>query len=343
MDRAIRADATPPADRGESSGVRGPDRTPSSVPGAGIGLPHIRARSAVAPAPVPSISDPVEADTVESDPLEPDAVEAASAGVDRVEDVPGTAPLPASFPPGVAAKLGCYVYLLVDARSGRPFFVGRGRGERCHRHVEAARGGASTDDSLSKYPLLDRIRVAEADGRPVRIEILRHGLTPAEADLVESSVADALGLGHATRLDAQRRPADEVAAALAKRAKFKRGHQVVLLRVGPHGVPTEYASVRHGWRIGRRWIDTDSRRSPLWAVVVAGDLVDAVYRIDAWEPSPSPTGTGAGTERFSFVGTPATELDARYAGRSVRAYLGGSTPNAVTYVWCGPHWVDTAP
>jgi hypothetical protein len=257
----------------------------------------------------------------------------------RHVDVPATPPT--SFPPGVADKLGCYVYLLVDPRSGRPFFVGRGRGDRCHRHVEAARSG----DRSSKYPLLDRIREVEADGRSVRVEILRHGLTPAEADLVEASVADALGLLHATRLDSQRRPAVEVGAALAKKARFKRDHQVVLLRVDPSGVTTAYPSVRHGWAIGRSWTDTDSRRSPLWAVVVAGDVIDAVYRIDSWEPSPAPPGArpGAVPERFSFVGTPAPELDARYAGRSVRAYLDTGNPGDVTYVGCGPAWVDTAP
>jgi hypothetical protein len=223
--------------------------------------------------------------------------------------------------------------------------VGRGRGDRCHRHVEAARGRASTDDPSSKYPLLDRIREVEAGGRPVRVEILRHGLTPAEADLVESSAADALGLLHPTRLDPQRRAASEVGSALAKRAKFKRDHQVVLLRVDPYGVSTEYPTVRHGWPIGRSWIDTDSRRSPLWAVVVTGDLVDAVYRIDSWEPSPPSDGAGAGVgpERFSFVGTPDPDLDVRYAGRSVRDYLGGGPPEAVTYVGCGPAWVEAAP
>jgi hypothetical protein len=75
-------------------------------------------------------------------------------------------------------------------------------------------------------------------------------------------------------------------------------------------------------------------------VVVAGDLVAAVYRIDRWEPSPP--APGSSVDRFSFVGTPTPELDERYAGRSVTAYLGSGTPSAVTYVWCGPHWVNTA-
>lgn len=340
MDPASRADTPPDA-------VRGPDRAPPAVPGAGIGLPHIRSQSAVAPLPVPSISDPVDVDTVGEDTTA--AAESGSTGVGYVEDLgqldglsEASVPAPPdrlSFPPGVGAKLGAYVYLLVDPRSGRPFFVGRGRGDRCHRHIQAARDGSPFDAGPSKYQLLDRIREAEADGRPVRVEILRHGLTPDEAALVEVSVADALGLGHPTRLGTQRRPAVEVGAALAKRAKFKRDHQVVLLRVGPHGAATDYASVRHGWRIGRRWIDTASERSPRWAVVVAGDLVDAVYRIDAWEPSPpSP---GASSERFSFAGAPDPGLDDRYARRSVRDYLGPGAPSAVTYVWCGPHWINT--
>jgi len=347
MDPASRADASPDAVRGEPTSVRGPDRTAPAVPGAGIGLPHIRSRSAVAPVPVPSITDPVDVDTVEKDAVT--VAEPGSISIEQVEAIgqmegvsKASVPAPPaqiSFPPGVVAKLGAYVYLLVDPRSGRPFFVGRGRGDRCHRHIQAARDGASSDGGPSKYQLLNRIREAEADGRPVRVEILRHGLTPDEADLVEASVADALGLGHATRLGAQRRPAVEVGAALAKRAKFKRDHQVVLLRVGPHGASTDYASVRHGWRIGRRWIDTGSDRSPRWAVVVAGDLVDAVYRIDAWESSPS--SSGASSERFSFAGTPDPDLDDRYARRSVRGYLGPGTPSAVTYVWCGPHWINT--
>jgi hypothetical protein len=253
-----------------------------------------------------------------------------------------------SFPPGVADKLSVYVYLLVDPRTGRPFFVGRGRGDRCFRHVEAARAltetaPGDTTGAGPKFPGLDRIREAESDGRPVRIEILRHGLTLPEAELVVAAVDDALGLGLDTRLGSQRSPAVDLGAALAKRAKIKRSHRVVLLRVGPHGSDTAYEAARHGWRIGRRWVDTDSDRSPAWAVLVSGDLVHSVYRIEGWKASPTADAAGGRTaERWSFTGTRDEALEARYTGRSVGAYLGAGTPSQVTYVWCGPHWVNTA-
>ena len=130
---------------------RHPRRTPSAAraarppaaPGAGIGLPHIRPdrrspRSRCPRSATRSTSTPwrmtrqrrpsrIDRRPVREDP-EPDRTAVAASASPTV-----------SFPPGVAAKLAVYVYLLVDPRTGRPFFVGRGRGDRCLRHVEEAR------------------------------------------------------------------------------------------------------------------------------------------------------------------------------------------------------------
>jgi uncharacterized protein len=306
MDTVPRVDAAPVA-RG---GARPPAATTSGAP----------------PRPVPSIGEPVLGAPVVLPP------------------VGSVVPVPAAgtrFPRGVRAKLGTYVYLLVDPRTGRPFYVGRGRGNRCYRHVEVARNSPDDRTRSGKFDRLDRIRAAEADGRAVRVDVLRHGLTRDEARLVEATVSDALGLDQVTRLGSRRRPAVEIGAELAAPARIKRVHPVVLLRVGPHGADTTYGHARHGWRIGQRWVDTTSPRAPQWAVVVAGDLVDAVYRIDSWEPSPA-TAARPGAGRWSFVGTPDADLGRRYAGRSVADYLGADTPAPVTYVWCGPHWVHPA-
>ncbi len=333
-----------------------------------IGVPSIPGRAAhtTEPVPVPSIPLPAR-------PAPPPAEPAPLAAVPASPEVaaPGSSE-EETFPPGVRAKLRSYVYLLVDPRTGRPFYVGRGRDDRCFDHVRAARAaragvgpgdkrGSGGSDDPGDYPVLDRIRQVEASGRKVRIEVLRHGLDPDEALTLEAAAHDLLGLPGDPPGGSQRRSAVEVRSLLTKRAKFKRSHQVVLLRVGPTGSDASYGRARHGWRIGRRWVDVEAPRSPRWAVVVVGELVDSVYRLDRWEasgpvaegtvgdvtapggPGSAPGGNGSrAPERYSFVGVRDPELDRRYVGKSVAPYLGKGSQSSVAYVWCGPHWVNTA-
>jgi uncharacterized protein len=300
-----------------------------------IGVPAIPAPSHRTRPPLAVPSAEVPADTEALDPVPP------GAGPSIVAEAPGVVEGVTRFSEEVAAKLKCYVYLLVDPRTGRAFYAGRGRSNRCFLHLDAARGGPTPSGEAEAFPVLDRIREVESSGRPVRIDILRHGMTGSEADLVEASVNDALGLPLAPGSSGQRCSVAEVGSLLAKRAKFKRVHQVVLLRVGATGADTSYEVARHHWRIGRRWTDLESPRSPRYAVVVAGDMVAGVYRIDGWELS-APTGAGPArtADRFSFIGPPDPEVEERYLGRSVAGYLGHGVTSPVTYVWCGPHWVN---
>jgi uncharacterized protein len=302
------------------------------------------------------------------------------------------------FAPGIGDKLRSYVYLLVDPRTGRTFFAGRGRNDRCFRHVHAARveqettpviggvegpgpaaaasAGSESGDDRSEagndkrggraFPVLDRIREIEASGRSVRIDILRYGLNPDEARLVEATTRDALGLQVGSRdriggtashtgstgtrraLPNQRTEAATLNTLLAKPAKIKRSHRVVLLRLGKSfGPATSDAqleeAVRAPWKIGRRWTDPQSRRSPQWALVVADDVVRAVYRIDGWKqavPASSSQPSSSQPARWSLVGERDPDLERKYRGRNVSAYLSSGSQNPVTYVWCGPHWVN---
>jgi hypothetical protein len=344
---------TAPLDPAVSGGPDGPVGDDH----ASIGVPSIptTADPARPPAAVPSVPVPVPADLFPLSPVRAapgPPTEPVSATVPTAP--PGMAAELTGFPSEVVDKLRSYVYLLVDPRSGRAFCLSRGRGDRCFRHVQAARTGADRQpgrsaDAVSKFPMLDRIRQIESDGRPVRIDILRYGLSGAEASLVEVAVGDALGLPVGSELPRQRHPATDSGVRLAKKAKIKGGHQAVLLRLGGTTADPAYESARHGWRIGKRWIDPDSPRSPRLAVFVVGDLVTAVYRIERWEPTPSEAGRsgphpGAATStgRYSLVGVVDPELERRYRGRTVAAYLGGGSPSRVTYVRCGPHWVNTA-
>ena len=57
-------------------------------------------------------------------------------------------------------QMWSYVYILVDPRDGKPFYVGKGRGDRIdHHEVEAAHGLLSEK--------CERIRNIKAEGLPV--------------------------------------------------------------------------------------------------------------------------------------------------------------------------------
>ena len=132
MEHASRAATTPKDVDDHTAGGYGPDRAAAKA-GAGIGLRQIRARSV--PIPVPSIDEPVDSAPTVTDPVAPGPVKKADLVVTR-----SVSRAPAAFPPGVAEKLNTYVYLLVDPRNGRPFFVGSGRGDAA---LEGPLGAAS--------------------------------------------------------------------------------------------------------------------------------------------------------------------------------------------------------
>lgn len=349
-----------------------PERPPSPVPSVAVpSLPgRVGQESEVSAGRVPGTVAP-------SRPAPAEPTGAAGGTADRSDspDSPGSGddPFEMAFPPGVATKLGWYVYLLCEPRAGRPVLVGRGRGDRCFDHVRAARGpwrgpddgsppSVDGDHRSDAFPGLDQIRRVEAADGPVRVEILRWGMSADEAKLAEVVATDALGMPVDTKRRSQRQAASELGARLAKRAKFKQEHPTVLLRIGGQGAGTEYEEVRHGWRIGRRWTDPRGPHSPRWAVLVAGELVVAVYRIEGWEPTPlpgppgppGPSRTARSTYRHSFIGERDDRLEGRYLGRSVASYLGTGigartgtgvppaigAPNQVAYVWCGPHGAD---
>src|ERR1700676_2058142 len=114
-----------------------------------VGVPRIPVQSGARrpPAQVPSVDVPAPGPGPESavgrsvgmetdrDPVTgvvgADGGDGESGPAPKATTGAGLGPFASAFPPGAASKLGWYVYLLVDPRSGRPFYVGRGRGDRC--------------------------------------------------------------------------------------------------------------------------------------------------------------------------------------------------------------------
>ena len=98
-----------------------------------------------------------------------------------------------SFVPGVAERLGHYVYALRDPRDQRIFYIGKGRGERVYQHTRHAK---KVDLQATGAQLkLSKIREIHRAGLEVGVDIIRHGLSSEEAAYeVEAAVMDALRL-----------------------------------------------------------------------------------------------------------------------------------------------------
>lgn len=243
------------------------------------------------------------------------------------------------FLPGMAEKLGHYVYALVDPRDGKVFYVGKGVGARVYQHAALAR---VVDPVEGRRGLkLNTIKEIHASGSEPEIEILRHGLTSDEAYMVEAAVIDALrlsGLELANLVSGQargkgwRRMEDLRADYAAPAVTIEPSHRMALIRINRlyrrgMGDDELYEATRQWWRVS-------PRRAPDHAAAVYHGIVRAVYAIDrstgrnGWEASADRSG------RWRFTGRPSPELEGLYVWRDVRAYLPDGAQNPVRYVGC---------
>ncbi|MDR3217737.1 MAG: MjaI family restriction endonuclease [Dysgonamonadaceae bacterium] len=83
-------------------------------------------------------------------------------------------------------ELRHYVYVLIDSRDNRIFYVGKGQGNRVFEHKKDALQMSSESDKL------DTIREIISSNEEVRSYIVRHGLEENEALIVESVLIDFL-------------------------------------------------------------------------------------------------------------------------------------------------------
>lgn len=91
-----------------------------------------------------------------------------------------------SFDDKTINHLKAYVYALFDPLEDRPFYIGKGRGNRVFQHVE---GAILEDKESNKYEKIRSIR-ARTENNRVRHSVIRHGMTDEVAFEVESALID---------------------------------------------------------------------------------------------------------------------------------------------------------
>ncbi len=248
---------------------------------------------------------------------------------------------PSGWHPDVYQHVNEYVYVLVDPRDGKPFYVGKGLDGRVFSHEMVARENRDVENAK-----LARITEIELAGCDVGRVILRHKLTTDEAFLVEAATIDALkawsvapltnivkghgtgnGLILASDLAAEYDPPD--APALERHTIL-----VSLNRAWHSGIPDdELRDVTRKWWTANGW-----RRNKCELIMgVKNRVVRSVYEIATddtgvrqWETGKQ-EGGGKKRPRHRAVviddpGSPAkhSELWGKYVGTNVGRFLGGN-------------------
>ena len=229
-------------------------------------------------------------------------------------------------------KLGYYVYLLIDPRDHKPFYVGKGQGNRVNQHLF---GALETElDEVDKIKTIHDIKRANLE---VGHLILRHGLTEKEAFEVESAVIDLIGINNLTNMVAGHYASERGLMSLqdiaikyqAEDAEFD--ESVLLININKlyhHDISPEdlYEATRKYWKVSRDRIVSIK----LVCAVYIG-IIREVYVPIAWfEAAPDdPIGEG----RLYFEGRVApTELRDKYIYKSVSKYWKRGSQNPIKYV-----------
>ena len=94
------------------------------------------------------------------------------------------------FSKKTSEALGSYVYVYSDPDTKKPFYVGKGKGNRVFDHLN--------DNSESAKCL--RIQEIRSRGKEPLIEILAHGLDDDTALKVEAAAIDLIGIDNLTNI-----------------------------------------------------------------------------------------------------------------------------------------------
>lgn len=86
-----------------------------------------------------------------------------------------------------------YVYQLIDPRTHKPFYVGKGKGERMYAHEKEAEG-------KSRHPKCKLIREIKSLGYVIEYKIVKRFDSEEEAYLYEAQVILDIGLENLTNL-----------------------------------------------------------------------------------------------------------------------------------------------
>lgn len=227
------------------------------------------------------------------------------------------------FPPGVAEKLGHYVYRLIDPRNGETFYVGKGRGNRVFQHAKGVLKLGSDEDVVDTK--MQRIKEIRSAGLEVGHVIHRHGIKDEKtAFQIEAALIDAYP-GLTNKVGGQSNDfgaahVEEIIALYAAEP-FEPKHPLLLISIGrsySEEGKSVYDAVRYAWKLNRE----KAERAEFVLAHVQG-LVKGVFKPVQWMKAtrmnfPDPVFTNPEPARWGFEGVEADErIRKEYVGKRV--------------------------
>lgn len=245
-----------------------------------------------------------------------------------------------AIPPEVADRLGYYVYLYVDPRDKKVFYVGKGQGQRVLAHL-------GDKDGRIESRKQDKIKQLRDASLEPEIEILAHALQSEETALrIEAAVIDLLGLDDLTNLVSGWKTIQFGRMSLKELVIYYAAKPVkvtdpcLLIRINRlyrHGMSDDdlYETTRGRWKLGKR------REQARFALAVFEGVVREVYQVQAWHQAGDTTAESAVQHtpelkgRWEFTGRKAQEdVRGKYLNRSVASYFTKGQQSPVLYVNC---------
>jgi uncharacterized protein len=229
----------------------------------------------------------------------------------------------------VSSTLKSYVYVYIDPRNGKVFYVGKGKGNRLFSHL----------DDQSDTEKVARVAEIHKSGLEPQIDLLRYGLTDLEAALVEAAAIDLIGKAQLTNRVAGhhdqsfcRITSQEVITMLTAKKVGVR-HKAVLITINKlyrsdMTALELYEATRGIWRVGAR------KNKAEYAMAVYQGIVREVYRIEQpWHPAGTleyqtrDSSSFKDSGRWEFEGSIANDIRHEYVGFSV----GKGSQNPIRY------------
>ena len=235
------------------------------------------------------------------------------------------------FDTKTAEEIGYYVYALIDPRNEKPFYVGKGKGNRVFAHARDALEQATTTDKL------DTIREIVGAGLRVDYVIVQHGLNEETAFAVETSLIDFasrfdLGLtnvvlGHRSSAFGMM-TADELQQKYRAEPLTSLGDGCVIININKtyrraKGTKSFYEATKQSWVINEKRIPTLK-----YVLSEYGGFIVEVFEVDenGWYEVEDHNGR----RRWGFNGRQAPdEVRKLYLNRSIKKKRGAANP--VTY------------